>query len=369
MKLDKKRVIFIVGIIISFVCTWLFARNIEWGVLVTSLKEVNCFYIVSAILITFIMYALRAIRWQSIMSPIKKISFINMLSAISIGYMANNILPARAGEIIRPAMIGKKENIRITSTLTTVVLERIFELLGLLAFAVVILMLIPSTNQDAQTNSIVFYDVTGTAEADNIYHNSQNGKTDFIDTLKRWIGVFAGTGIATIILLSLFIIIPKRITSVSHKIFSVFPCKIKRKLMVLLDSFISGLQILGNKKHVVWISFLTIIIWIFAGLYIYMVSVSFNLNLSFTGACFVAICLAFAVALPQAPGYIGLFHLATQKALEVFNIETVASQSYAISLWAISIIPITIVGILFLWKEGISFKDLSKFEEGVKSTK
>lgn len=366
MKIEKKTIMFAAGIIISVVCTWLFARHIEWGVLFSSLKDADYIYIIPTIPIAILGYVLRAMRWQSIMSPIKKVSLVNMISATSIGYMANHILPARVGEIIRPAMIGKKENIKITSSLTTVVLERIFDLVGLLVFTVVILMLIPSQNKSIQTaNTADSYNAADTAQTDNAYHNDQDheGETPFIDTLKKWIGVFAGAGMAVITFLSIFIIIPEKITRTLHRLFSIFPDKISKKLMEFLDSFIAGLQILGNKKHVIWIMFLTICIWALGALFIYILSFSFDLGLPFTGSCFVAICIGFAVALPQAPGYIGVFHLATQKALEVFNIETVLSQSYAISLWALSIIPITIVGILFLWKEGISFKDLSKFEE------
>ncbi|MGR3319509.1 MAG: lysylphosphatidylglycerol synthase transmembrane domain-containing protein [Candidatus Anammoxibacter sp.] len=361
MKLNKKSIIIVSGIIISLVCTWLFARHIEWGILAKSLKGANYSYVIPAILASLLAYVLRAMRWQSLISPIKKISLINLFSAISIGYMANHILPARIGEIIRPAMIGKKENIKITSALTTVVLERIFDLLGLLVFTVVILILIPSPNRETQTNAQNFHSAADSAQVDKPHHNNQKDETSFIDTLKKWIGVFAGAGVAAIAFLFMFIIIPEKITKALHKVFNVFPEKIRKKLEEFLVSFIAGLQILGNKKHLVWILFLTIAIWILTALSMYILAFSFNLNLSFTGSCLVAVCLGFAVALPQAPGYIGLFHLATQKALEVFNIEMVASQSYAISLWAISIIPITIIGILFLWKEGVSLKDLSKF--------
>ena len=363
MKFSKKSIIFILGIIISFVCTWLFARHIEWGILVKSLKGANYSYIVPAILASMAAYMLRALRWQSLISPVKKISLINLISAISIGYMANHVLPARIGEIIRPAMIGKKENIKITSAITTVVLERIFDLLGLLAFAVVVLALIPSPNQEMQINPSNINSAADVAQADETDYDNRKDETSFIDTLKKWIGVFAIAGVATIAIFSMFIIIPEKITKVLHRIFNIFPGKIRDKLEEFLASFIAGLQILGNKKHLIWILFLTIGIWILTALSMYILAFSFDLNLPFTGSCLVAICLGFAVALPQAPGYIGLFHLATQKALEVYNIEAVTSQSYAITLWAISIIPITIIGILFLWKEGISFKDLSKFEK------
>ena len=92
---------------------------------------------------------------------------------------------------------------------------------------------------------------------------------------------------------------------------------------------------------------------------------SFHMHLPFMGACLVAICLALAVALPQAPGYIGVFHIAVLKSLDIFGIQTTAAQSYAIVLWAISILPSTIMGFFFLWREGIAFREVVKLEEEI----
>ena len=363
MKAPKKTIILCAGILISVFCTWLFARHIEWKMLIESFKEAEYFYIIPSIAVIILAYILRAMRWQSIMLPIRKISLFNVFSFISIGYMANSILPARAGEIIRPAMIAKKERIRITSTLTTVVLERIFDLLGVIVFGIVTLMLIPSPHEKSLNSLDTVQEASFEGQTDNVSIGKNKTGSSFLENMKKWISIFAAAGIGAIMLLSLFVIYPKQVTNISHKIFAYFPKKICERMEHILESFIAGLQILGNKKHVAWILLLTIAIWILTALSMYILCFSFNLNLPFTGACLVAVCLAFAVALPQAPGYIGLFHLATQKALEVFNIEIATSQSYAIALWAISVIPITIIGMLFLWREGISFKDLSKFEE------
>jgi len=363
MNVPKKTIILCTGILISVLCTWLFARHIEWKMLIESFNDAEYFYIIPAIAASLLAYILRAMRWQSIMLPIKRISFVNTFSFVSIGYLANHILPARAGEVIRPAMIAKKERIRVASTITTVVLERVFDLLGLIVFAIVTLILIPSPNEDEIKTINTVQESSYESQTDNVNEEKNETGISFLENIKKWIGIFAAAGIVAIVLLSLFVIYPRQVTNFLHKIFAYFPKRICASLEHMLESFIAGLQILGNLKHMIWILFLTMVIWILTAVSMYALCFSFNLNLPFTGSCLVAICLAFAVALPQAPGYIGLFHLATQKALEVFNIEIATSQSYAIALWGISIIPITIIGILFLWREGISLKDLSKFEE------
>jgi hypothetical protein len=77
------------------------------------------------------------------------------------------------------------------------------------------------------------------------------------------------------------------------------------------------------------------------------------------------VCLALAVALPQAPGFIGVFHIAIQKTLDVFGVGLSSAQSFAIILWAVSIIPVTIIGLLFLWREGMSLGEISHYDEKV----
>jgi uncharacterized membrane protein YbhN (UPF0104 family) len=108
---------------------------------------------------------------------------------------------------------------------------------------------------------------------------------------------------------------------------------------------------------------LSLIIWLFNAASIYVLCHSFGIGLSFAGACFVVVCIALAIALPQAPGFIGVFHIATQKSLDVFGIGLSSAQSFAILLWAISIVPVTVAGLLFLWREGMSFGEISHYDE------
>ncbi len=363
MKIDKHTVIIVVGIIISVVCSWLFARHIEWGVLAESLKQANVFYIIVTIVILMASYVVRALRWQSLMMPLKKIPLMNVFSATMIGFFANSVLPARAGELIKPVMLAKKENIKITSSLATVFLERIFDLLGLVVFTIVILMVIPTPGQD----KTIEHQIVNTAveqPAEDWHDNGEHkDKTSFIESLKRWVGIFIAFGVGAITALALLVAYPARISNVLHKIFAIFPRTIADKLEEFLASFLSGLEILGNAKHVAWILFLTVVLWVSIALQVYILGFAFDIGLPFNGACLVTVCIAFAVALPQAPGYIGVFHLAVQKTLAIFSIDLALSQSYAITLWTVSIIPTVLVGLLFLWKEGIAFKDLSKFED------
>jgi hypothetical protein len=121
--------------------------------------------------------------------------------------------------------------------------------------------------------------------------------------------------------------------------------------------------VFDHKIKLLWVWVLSIVVWLLGAASVYVLCYSFDIGLSFAGSCFVTVCIALAVALPQAPGFIGVFHIATQKSLDVFGVDLSSAQSFAILLWAVSIVPVTVAGLLFLWREGISFGEISHYDE------
>ena len=337
MKLDKKKMLLIVGLMVSIVCSWLFVRKIEWSSLGVAFSEAKYIYILPTIIIMFVAHYIRAIRWEVLLSPIKKVSVLNLFSVSMIGFMANNVLPARLGEIIRPIMIARKEKIGVSTSFATVAIERVFDILGIIVIASLLFCFLPSDNQA----------------------NSQA----VIHQLKKWSAIMAFFGICTIAILFLLSLYPKKAGAVFEKLLFVFPHHLRDKLVNLLHSFISGLQVFDHKIKLLWVGILSMVIWLLNAASIYVLCYSFDIGLSYAGACFVTVCIALAVALPQAPGFIGVFHIATQKSLDVFGVGLSSAQSFAILLWAVSVIPVTVTGLLFLWREGISFGEISHYDE------
>ena len=279
---------------------------------------------------------------------------MNLLSITCIGFMANNILPARAGEALRPFILYKREDIKFSTSVASVIVERIFDMLGLILFTVVVIALLPHPSA-THHNPLV-----------QVPANEVNTiKESIIHSLKKWTEVFATVGVFTLVSLFLVVIKPDFFKKILSKLCFFLPHKLKDRIFGYYESFVHGLKILENKTQTVWVLVLSLVIWIINGAEIYLLGFSFHLHLPFMGACLVAVCLALAVALPQAPGYVGVFHIAVLKSLDIFGIQTTAAQSYAIILWAISTFPSTIMGFLFLWREGIAFREVVKLEEEI----
>lgn len=172
-------------------------------------------------------------------------------------------------------------------------------------------------------------------------------------------------GVITIVVLFLLSLYPQKAGAFLEKLLFPFPHHLKDKLVNLLHTFVSGIQIFDNKKQLIWIVVLSLVVWIFNAASIYSLFFAFDIKLSFAGACFVMVCIAMAVALPQASGFIGVFHIVIQNTLDIFGVGLSSSQSFAIILWDLGVIPITIVGLLFLWREGMSFGEIPHYYEKV----
>jgi glycosyltransferase 2 family protein len=381
LKLDKKKILFIAGILISIICSWLFARKIEWSHLSTALRDAKYIYIIPTMIFIFISYYFRAVRWSILITPIKKVSVLNLFSATMIGFMANSVLPARIGEIIRPVMVARKEKIKVTASFATIVMERIFDILSIIVFASLLFFFLPTdTSQDRKVSmtSMTHYAEAATVDAKTKQHggktetrsSSINGKIDadspnILKQLKKWSIIMAFLGVIAIVVLFLLSLYPQKAGAFLEKLLFPFPHHLKDKLVDLLHQFVSGLQVFDNKKQLIWIGVISLVIWFFNAAPIYSLFFAFDIKLSFAGACFVMVCISLAVALPQAPGFIGVFHIATQKALDIFAVGLSSSQSFAIMLWGLSVIPITIVGLLLLWREGMSLGKISHYDEKV----
>ena len=201
------------------------------------------------------------------------------------------------------------------------------------------------------------------AHSHSINQKKETDSQSVIHQLKKWSAIMACFGICAIMLLFLLSLYPKKAGAFLERLLFLFPHNIREKLVNFLHSFISGLQVFDHKTKLLWIGMLSLIIWLLNAASVYVLCYSFDIGLSFAGSCFVTVCLALAVALPQAPGFIGVFHIATQKSLDVFGVGLSSAQSFAILLWAMSIIPVTIVGLLFLWREGISFGEIAHYDE------
>jgi hypothetical protein len=124
-----------VGAAISVVAIWLVLRSVDVGRTADTLRSADLGWIGLAAGFLVIDLVVRAVRWQRLVAPIAHIRFIAMLEYLLIGYVANNVLPARLGELVRSHYLGDREGLSRTTTLGTVVVERVVDFIVVVAIA------------------------------------------------------------------------------------------------------------------------------------------------------------------------------------------------------------------------------------------
>jgi len=331
-KIDLK---FWLGIGVSLFFMVLLLDKIDFLTLGAALRSADYRYIFLAIFFTFANYFMRAARWRYLLISEKSIPLSSLYPATIIGYMANNLLPARLGEFVRAYTLARKEQLETPAVFASLVIDRLFDGFSVLFLLLVTLftLQLPAGMEDAA------------------------------------IALRAGGALMFILYcgVALFLFLLKRQTmrtlSAVGYVLKPFPKRIAGALIPLLGSFIGGIRLSPKARHSVILVVTSAVIWLFCLLSVNMTLRSFNINLPLSASIFILILLVFAVMVPASPGFIGTYHYACYKGLAVFDIPETTSVSVALIMHGTGFFPVIIAGLYYLWKNKLSLNELQGAEK------
>lgn len=324
-----------IGISIFFLA-FLF-RKIDFNLLLATLRSADYRYILAAVIFTFISYFMRAIRWHYLLISVKRIPLASLYPATIIGYMANNLLPARLGEFVRAYVLAKKEGLQTPVVFASLVIDRLCD-----GFTVMLMLLLTLFTLQLPHSM---------AEADSLLRSG--GTITFL--------LYVG--------LVVFLIFLKRQTIVTLRLVAYLlrplPRTLSDRLIPLLGSFIEGIRIPSRGVHVVAVLFSSILIWTFALIPIDLILQAFGIHLPIAASMFIMVLLVFAVLVPASPGYIGTYHYACFKGLSAFQIPETTSISIALVIHGTSFFPVIVAGFYHLWREKMSLHTVRRAGDSV----
>ena len=332
---------FWLGLIISGVFIWIALRQIkDWHLFFASFKEIHYWVILPALIGYFSILVFRAWRWHYILKSHLEIKFSSSLIALIICYMANNILPFRAGEVIRAIVLSRREKKAFSPVFATVVIERIFDSLIILVFLAVLL-----------------FHLTIPSDYKNIAIALKKG------------GIIALAGAVILIVFLYFLYYAReRVIGISDRFFSVFGKKIHNFVIQELDKFSQGLIILGNPFRLLVVVGFSFLVWGVNLIPIYYIGVGFGTQISIIGLLLLLFLGAFSAAIPAAPGFWGTFHYITALGINFLGaLPQEKALPFAIVLHAFYYFPVLIVGLILAWKEGYSLTELEREAEREKT--
>jgi uncharacterized protein (TIRG00374 family) len=281
-----------------------------------------------ALVVTLSTYAIRALRWQYLLAPLGKTHFSTAFRATVIGFAASFLLPARAGEVIRPYVLARRERLSPAAAFATIILERLLDLLVvLLLFALFVLTVGPG---------VVVGDPSELARV------KLGGVTALVAALAGVAFFFVMAGH------------PERLGELALRLEAVLPAKLSRALAGFVRTFTQGLAVMRQPRRLFVSLLLSFPLWLSIAFGIWLTSRAFHITFPFDASFLVVAVLVVGVAVPT-PGAIGGFHAAYEFAVQTFFAAPPdRAVGAAFVLHAISFVPVTILGIVFMVREGLT---------------
>lgn len=272
----------------------------------------------------------RAWRWQIMLEPVARMRFMDVFGAMSIGYMANNVLPLRMGEVYRAHVVHQLSGASRSAAFGSIVLERVTDLFFMLPFMGLAFVLFPLPG--------------------------------VMQKAALWIGIVAFLIAGFLLWLALD---RKRATGIASRVFRLLPRKAGELCTSLVDRFASGLGALGTLRRLWPIVLTSPLLWVmYAGMvYFVLQSLGFMdaglamIETNPLGAVLVILIVTtVGFVIPGAPGAVGTYHGVAVLALSLFGVPGDRAAGFAILLHALNYIPLTAVGLVFFWKLGLTFR-------------
>jgi len=322
----NKKVIF--GILISLICivlVYLSVRDINLHDVFIALEKIKLIYVIYFILLVIFMQWLRSYRWGVILQPMEKIDQVSLFSVTSVGFLAIAAIPARIGELARPYLISKRSSIKMSSALGTILVERVLDGFSVLAIAVIVIFL-----------------------------------TELPPFMIKSGFVFFLLAFLMFCFIAFLILRKEKALKLINIILKKLPGKLAHKMDELIYHFIDGFQIITNIKLLLYLFFLSALIWLVDVMAIYVLLLAFGFNLPLIASFVVMIILIVGIAIPTAPGYIGNWHLACVLALSLFGLAEAQTLSFAVVYHFLSMVIVMVLGVAFLPFNKFSISDMTK---------
>lgn len=322
----KRRLL--IGILVSVFFLWLAFRKVDYQELAQALKSANYLWVFPNMALMVFSMWLRAYRWKFMVNPIKKVGLQRLFSSTMIGFMANNILPVRLGEIVRAYSLGSKAGISRTASFATIVLERVFDGFSLLMLLWITLLISP-----------------------------------FPDWVKKAGNLTLALNVILLVVLIFLEVKTEPTLRFLNRLLRFLPRKISNQLTEILFKFTTGLKVFRDLPSMIWILIFSIFIWGVVGISNYFIFLAFDLHPPIQASFILLVMVSLAVMIPASPGYVGTFHFFCIAALGLFGYGKNVALPFSVVLHAAQYIPITLIGLIYLKTEHLTLKVLEKEQQ------
>ena len=304
-----------------------------WGVDLNEVKEsfarANYLTLPVMLALLFLFFWLKALRWRLLLHPLQQFRTGEIVPATMIGFMGNNILPAHLGEFMRVFVLGRQYKLSKTAVFSTVVLERVFDVIVILAFLGIGVAFVEGLPDEQKAHSLYLAGITGVAI---LFLAAYLFWTDRFVRLAEWLLGF----------------------------FSFVPEKLRTGIIGMLESGADGLHSMRSGKLVTGIVLTSVLQWALNGLMIFVSMWSFGIHISPMAAFIVMGVVAVGVTIPSTPGFFGVLQFCFWLSLKPFGVPQADAFAASVYYHLCQYIPVTLIGLYYLSRTGMRLGELEQ---------
>jgi uncharacterized protein (TIRG00374 family) len=317
------------GVLVSLALLYWVLHGVSLSDVLTHLKESRPGPLILAVAVVTADFLIRAARWRLLLNTPDgtPIAWRAVWHATAMGFMANNTLPLRLGEVLRAYAASRLGGVPLSAAFSSIAVERALDLLTLVALLGVALF-------------------RAGLPADTIILGSR------LDTVALRAGVLC----VLIFVAALFVVLFPRLAERITRALIPFP-RIADRVVKLIAGLTLGLTVLRSPSRLALAVVGSLVVWLVNALSFYIAFAAFGIEVGFAGALLVQSLLAFGVAAPSSPGYFGIFELVVAASLALFGVPKDIAVAYGITYHITTFIPITLLGLYSLVRTGLHVKD------------
>jgi uncharacterized protein (TIRG00374 family) len=326
----------LLGVAITGVAIGFAIRGIPLAQVVEALKGVDLVVLLGLSVPSYLgAVFFRGLRWRHLTNPIAPVDRGLLIRGVTIGFMVNNLVPLRIGEVVRAWYVARESGVSASALFGTVVLERVIDVVAVVLLALGALSFV------------------GAGSANSSF-------------LSRGAILLLPVGLVPLVGLILLRVAPERILGVTLWCLRPLPERLSTMVERLLRSFIQGLGALSGGRHLFWIAFHSAMIWIvFSMIPIMAGLLAFGIDLGSVLQMVVVSYIALgavgvAVAIPSAPGFFGTYQLAFKTVLEQFGVASPTALALGLLVWFVFWVTLTLAGFLVMRAGGTNLSDLTR---------
>ena len=304
-----------------------FLRHANLADVWAQVRRARVDYLFFAFLFVGVTYWVRAWRWQFLLAPLGPTRFRTAFRTTVIGFAALSLLPARAGDLLRPYLLARQENLPVPATFATIVMERVLDLVAVVAL---LALFVWGYADDATLSGSLRRSVEISA------------------------AFAAGAAVALLALMWVLATHPERIGTIVFSAARVLPRRMAHTLSAVASTFSSGFAVARRPGTFVAALICSFPLWLAISAEAYFVTRAFGIDMSYPGSFLLQALLVIGVAVPT-PGAVGSFHEAYRIGVTTFfHAPNDAAVAAAIVVHAVSFIPVVLVGMIFMMQDGLS---------------